>query len=76
MRSVEICWEAEVGESVVHTMTKERPSAMAIETLAAKPSGGRLLHQATRAEGRPGGPRNTVIRRPRLSVERSRVAQN
>lgn len=61
MRSVEICWEEEVGASVVQVTTKERPSAMAMETLAAKPSGGRLLHQLTSAEGRPGGPRNTVM---------------
>ena len=58
-RLVEICWEEEVGE-----MAKERPSAMAMPTLAPKPSGGRRRQQPRSAEeGRPGGPRATVMRR-------------
>lgn len=67
-RSVEICWEEEVGEREVQTMAKERPSAMAMVTLAPNPSGGRLLQhprQPDDAAGRPGGPRDTVMRRRR-----------
>jgi hypothetical protein len=61
-RSVEICWEEEVGETEVQMMAKERPSAMAMPTL--KPSAGRRRQQPrSPEEGRPGGPRATVMRR-------------
>ena len=63
-RLVEICWEEEVGETEVQMMAKERPSAMAMPTLAPKPSGGRRRQQPRSAEeGRPGEPRATVMRR-------------
>lgn len=63
-RSVEICWEEEVGETEVQMMAKERPSAMAMPTLAPKPSAGRRRQQPrSPEEGRPGGPRATVMRR-------------
>jgi len=45
-------------------MAKERPSAMAMPTLAPKPSAGRRRQQPrSPEEGRPGGPRATVMRR-------------
>ena len=62
-RLVEICWEEEVGETEVQMMAKERPSAMAMLTLAMKPNaadeavgGARLsvlVARRTRSHGAP-----------------------
>jgi hypothetical protein len=70
-RSVEICWEEEVQESRVQTTAKERPSAMAMPTLAPKPRGGRRRQQPRSPEEawRPCGPRATVIRRPAAAAD-------